>query len=320
MFRYLAALSAILITSVVTAGAVPPEPLPSDGARPELPPITKSHVRPPNLFGPRTIAPNKLTSAQAMARLNADHDIFFQNARQEVYRGAREILAQDVDEIDKKLKYRKMIHGNLKGKEIALTFDDGPHPAYTPAILEILRREHIPATFFLVGSQAEKYPELVRAELAAGHSVANHTYHHVSLPKIPQLFVADEIKACGDVLKAVTGKPPRLFRPPGGEYNRSVAEAAAALGYTMVLWTDDPGDYASPGEDVILQRTLDKASDGGIILIHDGIQQTINVLPQMIETLKKQGYRFVTIDEMMKGNTKSVPVKPADSLRIAERP
>lgn len=245
------------------------------------------------------IAPNKLTSDQALAKIVAERDAYFLNAKREVYRGAREILAQDLDEIDRGLKYRKIIRGNLSGKEIALTFDDGPHPAYTPRILAILAKYDIKATFFVVGSQAEKFPDLVRAESEAGHSVGNHTYHHVSLPKIPQMYVADEIKACGDVIKATSGKPARLFRPPGGEYTQEVAEAASALGYTMVLWTDDPGDYASPGADVILQRTLDKANDGGIILIHDGIEQTVEILPELIETLQKEGYRFVTVDEMI---------------------
>lgn len=262
---------------------------------------SKFDVRPPATPGSHSsIAPNKLTAAQALARISADRDAYFMNARREVYRGARELLAQDLDELDKGLKYRKIIRGSTKQKQIALTFDDGPHPTFTPRILAILRKYNVKATFFVVGTQVEKYPDLVRAEVNEGHSVGNHTYHHVSLPKIPQEYIADEIKACGDVIRVATGKAPRLFRPPGGEYNLETAEAASVLGYTMVLWTDDPGDYASPGASVILSRTLKKAGNGGIILIHDGIEQTITILPQLIETLQKQGYRFVTVDEMIK--------------------
>ncbi len=256
-------------------------------------------VEPPDTPGSRAITPNKLTSAQAMTRILAERDAYFENAKKEVYRGAREILAQDLDEIDRGLKYRKIIHGNRSEKKIALTFDDGPHRAYTPRILAILAKYNVRATFFVVGTQAEKYPDLIQAEVHAGHSIGNHTYHHVSLPKIPQMYVADEIKACGDVIKATSGRSARLFRPPGGEYNLQVAEAAASLGYTLVLWTDDPGDYASPGAQVILDRTLNKATNGGIILIHDGIEQTVEILPQLIETLQKQGYQFVTVDEML---------------------
>jgi peptidoglycan/xylan/chitin deacetylase (PgdA/CDA1 family) len=135
--------------------------------------------------------------------------------------------------------------------------------------------------------------------MKAGHRLANHTYHHVSLPKIPEAYVDDEIRACGNVLQSITGKPCHLFRPPGGEYNRAIAQIAQNLGYTVVLWTNDPGDYASPGEDVILQRTLKKATPGGIILLHDGVEQTIKILPRLIATLRKQGYTFVTIDAII---------------------
>lgn len=299
------AVSSALLFSVPAAFAAPPQNQSPNTQDTEIVPVTKSGIRPPNTPGTRVIAPNKLTSVQAMAKILADRDAYFQNARQEVYKGAREILAQDLDEIDRGLKFHKIIRGNPQVKTIALTFDDGPHTAYTPALLAILARYKIPATFFVVGSQAEKHPELIRAEIAGGHVVGNHTYHHVSLPKIPQIYVADEIKACGDVVKAITGKGPRLFRPPGGEYNQQVAEASAALGYTMVLWTDDPGDYASPGAQVIFDRTVSKASNGGVLLLHDGIQQTVDILPKLIETLQAQGYRFVSVEELMTGRNPS---------------
>jgi peptidoglycan/xylan/chitin deacetylase (PgdA/CDA1 family) len=192
------------------------------------------------------------------------------------------------------------MRGDKAKKRIAITFDDGPHPQFTPKILAVLKQHDTRATFFLVGEMAEKYPGLVRAEIAAGHNVGNHTYHHVNLTQIPEEFVATEIKACGLVLDNITGKAPHLFRPPGGDYNRLVAETAEAEGYVMVLWTDDPGDYASPGEKVIETRTLDSISNGGIILIHDGVQETVDVLPRIIEYLKAKGFQLVTIDELMK--------------------
>jgi polysaccharide deacetylase family sporulation protein PdaB len=247
----------------------------------------------------RAPAPNRLSAEQALAKLKAENDLYWRNARKEVDKSALEILAQHQAELQRGLKYDKLIRGDPQKKQIALTFDDGPHPDYTPEILALLKQSNVKATFFLVGSQAEKYPELVRAELAAGHSIGNHTYHHVSLPKIPEEYVADEIKTCGEVLRSITGKAPHLFRPPGGEYDTEVAEAVEALGYTMVLWTDDPGDYVSPGEPLILSRTLRDARSGGIILIHDGIQQTVDALPRIIEALRKQGYQFVTVDQML---------------------
>ncbi|MGE5531199.1 MAG: polysaccharide deacetylase family protein [Bacteroidota bacterium] len=231
----------------------------------------------------------------------ATADEFWTAALQEVYKSPLELQAQHETEIAKGLHYRKLMHGDPASRQIAITFDDGPHPQYTPKLLSILDQYHAKATFFLVGEKAEAAPDLVKAEVAAGHSVGNHTYHHVNLTKIPERLVATEILACGNVLKSITGTDAHLFRPPGGDYNSLVAETANGLDYTIVLWTDDPGDYASPGKRVIEQRTLDNLSPGGIILIHDGVQQTVDILPQLLQSLKDRGFECVTIDEMMKG-------------------
>lgn len=235
------------------------------------------------------------------AEPNYANDPYWQHAKQEVYLSVLELMAQHKNELLQNIRYHKLFHGDLKKKEIALTFDDGPHPQYTPQLLAILAQAKVKATFFVIGEMADKYPELVLAEQRAGHSIGNHTYHHVNLTKILEPDVATEIKACGEALQRITGQPPRLFRPPGGDYDTGVATASEALGYTIALWTDDPGDYASPGAPVILQRTLKAAGNGGIILLHDGVQQTIDILPQLIATLKQQGYRFVTCDAMLRG-------------------
>lgn len=175
---------------------------------------------------------------------------------------------------------------------------------------------------------AEKYPDLVRAELAAGHSVGNHTYHHVNLTQIPPVYVAAELKACGGVLSQISRKSPHLFRPPGGDYNDQVAQVAEALGYKTILWTDDPGDYASPGTRLIEMRTIDRATNGGIILIHDGIQQTLDALPHILRYLQNRGYKMVTVDQMLADSSQGLRAsasKPAPLLvrrassRIASR-
>ncbi len=227
-------------------------------------------------------------------------DKYWQRAKQEVYRSSGELRAQRADEIAHGIKYSTFLAGDPADKEIAITFDDGPHPDFTPKILAILRKFNARATFFVVGEKAEQYPNLIKQELAQGHNVGNHTYHHVNLTRIPTEYVPVEIKACGDVLKDITGKAPHLFRPPGGDYDRDVALSSASLGYIMVLWTDDPGDYASPGDKVIRDRLLRNIDSGGIVLIHDGIQQTIDVLPGILQYLQNKGYKFVTMDEMIK--------------------
>ncbi|MBI2251672.1 MAG: polysaccharide deacetylase family protein [Armatimonadetes bacterium] len=225
---------------------------------------------------------------------------YWERAKREVDKAVLEILAQHRFELERGIKYYKLIQGNPLKKQVALTFDDGPHPDYTPKLLEILNKYNLKATFFLTGKMAEKYPELVKAEIKAGHNVGNHTYHHVNLTKIPEEIIAIEIKACGDVLKDIIHQPPHLFRPPGGDYDDEVARTAEALGYIMVLWTDNSHDYTNPRGKNIKERVLNQIENGGIILFHDGVEQTLEILPQIIEYLKHKGYEFVTIDEMIK--------------------
>lgn len=239
---------------------------------------------------------------------SASEDKYWLSAKSTVYKALPELLAQHEAELKKGLMHDKLMRGDGAKKEIALTFDDGPHPKFTPKLLAILKRYDVKATFFLVGEMAEKYPKLVRDEAAAGHSIGNHTYHHVCLTKIPEGYIATEIDACGNVLRKITHKKVKLFRPPGGDYNDQVAETVEALDYTLILWTDDPADYANPGSKVIEGRLLDKANNGGIILIHDGVEQTVKALPYVIETLKKRGYQFVTIDEMLRDRRNQISV------------
>ncbi|MCW3062099.1 MAG: polysaccharide deacetylase [Capsulimonas sp.] len=249
---------------------------------------------------PQNSSPNALSANASLLMVKAERDKYWLNAKTEIYKSTLELIAQRETELDRGLSFSILTRGNPTRKQIALTFDDGPHPAYTPQLLKVLKDNGVKATFFVVGEQAEKYPELIKAEVAAGHAVGNHTYDHVSLIKIPQEYVGTEIKACGEVLERIIGKPVHIFRPPGGVYDHEVAETSEALGYKMILWTDDPGDYASPGSNVIETRTLDHVTNGGIILLHDGIQQTVDVLPQILKYLKGKGYEFVTIDQMIK--------------------
>lgn len=238
-------------------------------------------------------------------------DQFWQKAKRESYKTPEELKAQQQWEQRKGYHYAKLMHGRMGVHEVALTFDDGPHPQYTPKILAILRKYHVKATFFVVGEMAAKQPELIRAEAADGHVVGNHTYHHVNLTKIPDSSIPIEWQAAQDVIKGITGKSMRFCRPPGGDYDGEVMKDATDLGLVTVLWTDDPGDYASPGDKAIKRRVLSRIDDGGIILIHDGIQQTIDVLPQIIENLKKRGFRFVTVSEMyneIHGGSLPIPV------------
>lgn len=227
---------------------------------------------------------------------------FWEGATETRYRSPEELNAQQLNEQRHGLNMAILAHGNPRTNSVALTFDDGPHPDVTPRLLALLKQNNVKATFFVVGFMAEKHPELVKAILADGHVVANHTYHHVNLTKLPIEYVPFEWSMCNDVLWKITGQPVRFCRPPGGDYDPDVVKAAHKNGLTTVLWTDDPGDYASPGDTTILRRTLSRLRPGGIILLHDGIQQTLDVLPLIIETARSKGMKFITVDEMADQN------------------
>ena len=190
--------------------------------------------------------------------------------------------------------------GLEKGLKIALTFDDGPHPDYTPKLVKILKDENVPATFFMIGHMAESYPDMVKLAFANGFEIANHTWSHVTLTKITDEQAITEYKATNEFLKKLTGKMPRYCRPPGGDFDLNVLEAAYSEGLSTVLWTDDPGDYNNPGDTILLETETAKLSAGGIILLHDGSQNTVDTLAKFIQSCKRRGYQFVTLDELRK--------------------
>lgn len=202
--------------------------------------------------------------------------------------------------------------GSHRRKTISLTFDDGPHPAYTTQLLKILDQEKVKATFFVVGFMAERYPDMVRQIRAHGHEIGNHTYSHVTLTKLPLEGVLTEYKAANVVISSLTGERVRYCRPPGGDLNREVIDAAADLGLTTVLWGDDPGDYADPGDRVLYRREVARLKNGAIVLLHDGSKNTVDTLAKFIETARKAGYEFVTLDELRKPAATSTAVAVED--------
>jgi len=234
------------------------------------------------------------------ARLNPARvrsgDPFWKYARREVYANQPQLdnreAALTADQLEKYVLRR----GNRAKKLVALTFDDGPHPNYTPQLLDILRKEQVKATFFVIGHMADRYPGLVKQIAAEGHEIGNHTYSHATLTKLSSDDIETEYKANNDVIHKLTGRRIRYCRPPGGDFNLDVLRSAAAIGLTTVLWTDDPGDYDNPGDQVLLQREVDKLSDGGIVLLHDGSKDTLDTLAAFLEDAKRKGYSFVSLD------------------------
>ena len=194
----------------------------------------------------------------------------------------------------------------VSGPLVALTFDDGPDAKWTPRILEVLRREHVPATFFVIGKEAELRPGLLRQELNEGHVIGDHTYSHPDLAKTSNWRSRMEIFGGAWVVEGQTGRRPRLFRSPYGNGDagpriRGADQLAADLGFNPVGWTDDTDDWRQPGPDTIVHAALSQLSERTIILLHDGggpRDQTVVALPRLIDALKARGYLFVTADAL----------------------
>jgi peptidoglycan/xylan/chitin deacetylase (PgdA/CDA1 family) len=186
-------------------------------------------------------------------------------------------------------------------RAVALTFDDGPSPAYTARILRELRRLHVHASFFVIGYLASAYPDLVRREARMGMAVGNHSYNHPEVPpfdELPPPLIKDEI-ALADHALAGLGIRTRLFRPPGGGASARVVRIAAGLGQRVVLWSVDPRDW-EPGvtAKAIVQRVLGAVRPGSIIDMHDGggdRSATLAALPAIVRGIRARGLRLVTL-------------------------
>jgi peptidoglycan/xylan/chitin deacetylase (PgdA/CDA1 family) len=196
----------------------------------------------------------------------------------------------------------QVVRGNPRQKKVALTFDDGPHPEYTSQLLAILGYYHIHATFFIVGVQAQRYPQWVKMIHQAGHEIGNHTYDHFRLPALPPDEQAYQIDENQRLLEQLTGVTPRFFRPPGGRYNEQAERLIRQRGMLLALWDVALNDTAEDREAGDLYSTAShKIRPGSVVLGHDGIQATIDMLPQLIESLQKDGYTFVTMSELASG-------------------
>ncbi len=185
---------------------------------------------------------------------------------------------------------------------IALTFDDGPYPVFTPMLLDILRDLRVPATFFLIGQDAQQWPELTRRIESDGNEIADHTYSHPNLDQESTDQVRWEILEGRDVLWSLTHDDAvrSLMRPPHGRYTERTLQIAQGLGYSVVLWTDDGGDWRTLSVEQLERHLVLHATAPEIVLLHSGKLGTIEALPYVVERFRKAGYRFVTVGELLK--------------------
>ena len=204
-------------------------------------------------------------------------------------------------------------------RAVALTFDDGPDPLWTPRVLEVLKREQVKATFFMVGENIERYPDIAREVARQGHTVGVHGHAHRLLPMLTAAELSDDFDRAAQAFEAVLGRKPQHFRPPWGAYNRIVLDEARSRGYLTVLWTRSSEDWRNQG----VERIVDLASSdlrlGEIILMHDAgnyprpsdeelakggssgqsREQTVQALKPLIDAAEGQGFQFKTLDEMV---------------------
>lgn len=200
--------------------------------------------------------------------------------------------------------------GARRKKVVALSFDDGPAPI-TPAFVGMLEAQHVPATFFMIGEEVSAaYRKTLRRELRAGDALGDHTYTHPDLELLAGGEVRGQLQRTIQAIRSLTGYTPCVFRPPYGDYDQSIIDTASSLGLATILWNVDPSDYTLPGTSAIEQRVLAQAQPGSIILSHDGggpRGETLAAYPYIIRALKRRGYRFETVPQLLGFHTVYVP-------------
>lgn len=183
---------------------------------------------------------------------------------------------------------------------VALTFDDGPHPSLTPRLLDILKAEGAKATFFVLGTNARRYPDIIRRAVEEGHEVANHSTSHPVLSKSGASKIAYELETCAQAVKDACGVAPKVMRPPYGAMTTAQRQAAYnKYGYHIIFWDVDPLDWKKPGPSVVANRLIQGAKPGSVLLSHDIHAGTIEAMPAAIRGLKANGYRLVTVSELI---------------------
>lgn len=180
--------------------------------------------------------------------------------------------------------------------KVALTFDDGPHPVYTPSLLDGLKERGVHATFFVVGENIPGNEEILKRMDAEGHLIGNHTYSHVKLSELDTARACAEVEKTNALICEVTGKEPEFIRPPFGEWKKTME---CSLEMIPVLWDVDPLDWTTKNTALVVERVLKDTKPGDIILLHDYYQSSVDAALEIVDALMERGYKFVTVDELI---------------------
>lgn len=205
---------------------------------------------------------------------------------------------------------------NTKEKIVSLTFDDGPHPIFTPQTLDILAKYNAKATFFVAGNKVKRFPAILIREVKEGHEIANHTYNHIYDKNITAAKLTSELNQTDEIIKQITGYKPTLYRPVGGLHNDLIINTAIQNGKLVILWSwhQDPQDWRSPAASKISKHIIKGVQPGNIILLHDWngsefseTSQTVEALENILIHFKNNGYTCVTVSEMLYRSIKIIP-------------
>lgn len=181
-------------------------------------------------------------------------------------------------------------------KQIALTFDDGPHAEYTPRLLDGLKERNVRATFFLMGQNIPGNEDLIRRMQEEGHLIGNHSYRHVQLTREGEETVCEAVEKTSNMIAQITGQAPQYLRPPYGDWSEGLE---CRLDLTPVFWSVDSLDWKLRNTSKIIRRVEKAAGEGDIILMHDIFQTSVDAALALVDDLQKQGYEFVTVDELV---------------------
>ncbi len=183
-----------------------------------------------------------------------------------------------------------------EGKQIALTFDDGPHPSYTEKLLDGLKERGVVVTFFVTGEHAKLHPDIIKRAYEEGHLIGNHTYSHLQLRKNNLEEFKQELVETSEIIEGITGEEVLYVRPPYGSWEKSIEKE---LNMFPVMWTIDPLDWCSKSVDSIVNRIVGSVKENSIILMHDYFGTSVTAALRAVDELMEEGYQFVTVDEIL---------------------
>lgn len=183
---------------------------------------------------------------------------------------------------------------------VSMTFDDGPHPTLTPALLDMLKKRRIRATFYVIGRNAARYPDIIKRMVDEGHEIGNHTWSHPFLTKLGDASVLRQIDRTNEAVYKAVKRIPVTMRPPYGALSRRQrAMLSKERDLPTILWSVDPEDWRRPGSSVVASRIVNRAGPGAIILSHDIHSPTIRAMPTALDGLKDRGFRFATVSMIL---------------------